>query len=312
MRAVILDEVPASPYVAQMPTPTPGRGEILVKVAASSVNGFDIATSAGVLQGMMEHRFPLIPGKDFAGTVTALGPDTVGFAVGQEVFGVVNKPDLGAGSLAEYVTVSAGHGIAHVPEGLSMSDAGALGLAGTAAADSVAALPVESAQTVLVAGATGGVGAIAVQLLAARGIRVVATARPGIEERFVRGLSQGEIFMVDYTGDLEAQVLELVPEGVDAALHLAGDGEALASLVAEGGYLASTLGLGPDAAQGRAVTVVSVMADTTRATLETLAEAVASGRLRVPVTETVSLDQGPEAFGSFRAGALGKISVSVH
>jgi NADPH:quinone reductase-like Zn-dependent oxidoreductase len=100
MRAVTLDSVPASPAVAEVDTPCPEAGELLVKVAASSVNGFDASTAAGHLQGMMEHRFPLVLGKDFAGTVEAVGEDVEGFAVGDAVFGVVMKPFLGTGSLA--------------------------------------------------------------------------------------------------------------------------------------------------------------------------------------------------------------------
>jgi hypothetical protein len=71
-----------------------------------------------------------VVGKDFAGTVEVLGQGAEGFAVGDAVFGVVMRPYLGSGSLAEYVTVPAAYGVAHVPEGLGAQDAGALGLAG--------------------------------------------------------------------------------------------------------------------------------------------------------------------------------------
>ncbi|WP_326607918.1 hypothetical protein [Streptomyces sp. NBC_01800] len=108
-----------------------------------------------------------------------------GFAVGDAVFCVVMKPFLGTGSLAEYVTVSAAYGVAHVPAGLDVKDAGALGLAGTAAYDSLTALDVAEGETVLVSGATGGVESLAVQLAAARSARMIATARPGAEAGFV-------------------------------------------------------------------------------------------------------------------------------
>ncbi|MFF3409614.1 alcohol dehydrogenase catalytic domain-containing protein [Streptomyces sp. NPDC002742] len=104
--------------------------------------------------------------KDFAGTVEALGEGVDGFAVGDVVFGVVMKPFLGTGSLAQYVTVPAGYGVAPAPEGLGVRDAGALGLAGTAALDSVNAVAPDKDETVLVSGATGGVGALAVQIAA--------------------------------------------------------------------------------------------------------------------------------------------------
>ncbi|WP_328869298.1 NADP-dependent oxidoreductase [Streptomyces sp. NBC_00287] len=310
MRAVALNEVPSAPAVAEVDTPRPEAGELLVKVAVSSVNGFDAATAAGYLQGMMEHRFPLVVGKDFAGTVEALGEGVEGFAVGDAVFGVVMKPFLGTGSLAEYVTVSAAYGVAHVPAGLDLKDAGALGLAGTAAFDSLTALNIGKDETVLVSGATGGVGALAVQLAAARGAKVIATARPGAEADFVTGLTGADVEVVDFTGDLAAQVRALAPEGVDAVVHLAGDGAALAGLLKPGGRIASTLGLAKDAVDGQDVTVHSVMADANAQTLTTLAEQVASGALRVPVTTTFPLAQADEAFAAFGSGALGKIAVT--
>ncbi|MFB4285611.1 NADP-dependent oxidoreductase [Nonomuraea sp. MTCD27] len=310
MRAVTLNSVPESPALADLPTPRPEAGEVLVKVAVSSINGFDAATAAGYLQGAMEHRFPLVVGKDFAGTVEALGEGVEGFTVGQAVFGVVMKPFLGTGSLAEYVTVPAGHGIAPIPQGLGVQEAGALGLAGTAALDSLNAVAPAEGETVLVSGATGGVGALAVQLAAARGARVIATARPGTEADFVTGLTDAEIHVVDFSGDLPAQVRALAPEGVDAVLHLAGDGAGLASLLRPGGRLASTLGLTADAVEGSGVTVHTIMADTNPQALAALAAQAASGALRVPVTAAYPLERAPEAFAAFGAGALGKLAVT--
>ncbi|MFD5517349.1 NADP-dependent oxidoreductase [Streptomyces sp. NPDC127066] len=310
MRAVTLDSVPATPVVSDVDTPRPEAGELLVKVAASSVNGFDAATAAGYVQGMMEHRFPLVVGKDFAGTVEALGDGAEGFAVGDVVFGVVMKPFLGTGSLAQYVTVPAGYGVAPVPEGLSVRDAGALGLAGTAALDSVNAVDLGKDETVLVSGATGGVGALAVQIAATRGARVIATARPGAEADFVTALTDADVHVVDYTRDLDAQVRALAPNGVDAVLHLAGDGAQLAGLLRPGGRIASTLGFGSDTVEGQDVTAHAVMADANALTLTTLAADAASGALRVPVTAVYPLEQAPEAFAAFGSGALGKLAVT--
>ena len=100
-----------------MPKPEPGPGEVLVRVRASSVNGFDVAVAAGRLKGMMEHRFPVVLGKDFAGVVEALGEGATRFAPGDEVFGVVMKPYLGDGGFGEYVVVGEQYGIARVPDG---------------------------------------------------------------------------------------------------------------------------------------------------------------------------------------------------
>ncbi|GAA3839668.1 NADP-dependent oxidoreductase [Streptomyces phyllanthi] len=255
--------------MTEVDTPRPEAGELLVKVAAASVNGIDVATAAGYLHGMMEHRFPLVLGKDFAGTVEAFGGGVDGFAVGDAVFGVVMKPFLGAGSLAEYVTVPAGHGVAPLPAGLAVADAGALGLAGATAVDSLDAVARGEGETVLISGAGGGVGSLAVQLAAARGARVIATARPGAQTDFVTGLT-----------------------GTDAEVHVVDSG------------------LTQDAVKDPDVTVHPIMADPNASTLTALAEQVASGELRVPVTATYSLERAAEAFTAFSSGTPGKVAVA--
>jgi NADPH:quinone reductase-like Zn-dependent oxidoreductase len=310
MRAVALESVPSAPAVTEVDTPRPEAGELLVKVAAASLNGIDIATAAGYTQGFMEHRFPLVLGQDFAGTVEALGEDVDGFAVGDAVFGVVLKPYLGAGSLAQYVTVPAGHGVARIPAGLAVGDAGALGVAGATALVSLETVALAEGETVLISGAAGGVGSLAVQLAAARGAKVIATARPGVQTDFVTGLTGAEVHVVDFTGDLQGQVRAIAPDGVDAVLHLAGDGAQLAALLRPGGQMASTTGLAQDDVKGQDVTVHSIMANPDARILTSLAEQVASGALRVPVTATYLLEQATEAFAAFGASTPGKIAVS--
>ncbi|GIJ57593.1 NADP-dependent oxidoreductase [Virgisporangium aurantiacum] len=305
MKAVVTAEQGAKPEVSEVPTPQPGTGEVLVKVRASSINGFDVSVAAGYLAGMMEHRYPVVLGKDFAGTVEAVGAGVTRFAVGDPVFGVVTKPFLGDGGFGQYVTVPEEIGIARLPDGVAATAAGALGLAGTAAADALAATAPQAGETVLVSGATGGVGAIAVQYAAAAGARVVATARPGEEADFVRDLGAHEV--VDYTGDLDSQLRAVSPDGVDVVLHFAGDGAVLAAALTEKGRLASTLGYGPD----QHPAAVFIMANPTGETLDRLAADVAGGKLTVPVAHTYPLDEVPAAFDAFTAGTRGKIAVTV-
>src|SRR5437764_656961 len=157
MKAVALADVPGVVEAIEAAKPVPEQGELLVRVATSSVNGFDLATAAGYLSGMLEHRFPLIPGKDFAGTVEEIGEGVEGFEIGDAVFGVVTKQHLGTGSMAQYVTVPAAIGVARRPAAVSVRDAGALGLAATAAHDALAAVGPAAGKTVLISGATGGV-----------------------------------------------------------------------------------------------------------------------------------------------------------
>jgi NADPH:quinone reductase-like Zn-dependent oxidoreductase len=305
MRVIVVNDFGTPPALTELPKPEPGPSEVLVHVRASSINGFDGAVAAGMLKGMMEHRFPVVLGKDFAGTVEAVGEGASRFAAGDEVFGVVMKPFFGDGGLGEYLVVGEQYGIARVPKGLDLQAAGALGLAGTAARNAIDAIAPAAGELVLISGATGGVGAIALQYAVAAGAEVIATARPGAEEEFVRGL--GATHVVDYTGDLSAQVRAIAPEGVPTIVHLAGDGEQLAGLLAPGGHIASTLGYGPD----QHAAAVAVMADPDAATLDRLAADAASGVMRVPITRSYPLDQAPQALADFAAGSLGKLGITL-
>jgi NADPH:quinone reductase-like Zn-dependent oxidoreductase len=309
MKAIALESFDSGLKLLELPTPQVGPGEVLVHIRASSVNGFDAAVAAGWLRGMMEHRFPVVLGKDFAGTVEAVGPGASRFAVGDPVFGVVMKPVLCDGAFAEYVSVSEDFGIAGVPAGLDLAAAGALGLAGTAALLSVEAVSPGAGEAVLISGATGGVGAYAVQLAVARGARVIATARSGEEVSFVRSL--GAAYTVDYTGDLAAQVRSISPEGVAAVIHLAGDGLQLADLLVPGGRFASTLGFGPDKLGDRRVTATSIMASPTPEMLGRLAADVAAGRLRVSILRSYRLDEAPRALADFATPHLGKLAIAI-
>jgi NADPH:quinone reductase-like Zn-dependent oxidoreductase len=308
MKAIAIDDFGAPPSLHDLPVPEPGEREVLVRVRASSVNGFDVSVAGGYTKGMMEHHFPVVLGKDFAGTIEAAGPGVQSLRPGDTVFGVVIKAALGDGAFGEYVTAPEAY-TARVPAGLDLATAGALGLAGTAAlaaVDAVAPLP---GQTVLVSGATGGVGGFAVQLAAARGAYVVATARPGEDDAYLRDLGARDT--VDFTGDVPAAVAALRPDGIHAVVHLAGDGLELADLLVAGGRIASTLGLSGDQLDGRAVQATPVMAAPGRQTLDRLAADVVYGQLTVPVQRTYALADVPRALADFAAGTRGKLAISV-
>ena len=309
MKAIVIDGFGAPPSLHDLPVPEPGEGEVLVRVRASSVNGFDVSVANGCLKGLIEHHFPVVLGRDFAGTVEAVGPGVQSLRPGQAVFGVVTKPMLGDGAFGEYVTAPVDY-TARVPAGLDLAAAGALGLAGTAAlaaVDAVAPLPGE---IVLVSGATGGVGAFAVQLAAASGAYVISTARPGEDDdAFLRDL--GTHATVDYTGDVTAAVAALRPPGIHVVVHLAGDGLELADLLVPGGRIASTVGLTPDQLNWRAVQAIPVRAVPDSRTLERLAAYVLHGQLTVPVQRTYPLADVPRALSDFAAGTRGKLAISV-
>lgn len=309
MHAFALPDADSTPQIVEITTPEPAEGEVRVPVHAASVNGFDGAVVAGYLQGAMEHRFPVVLGKDFAGVVDAVGTGVTEFAEGDRVFGVVTKPYLGDGSLGQYVTVPIAVGIAKLPESIDFPTGAALGLAGTTAIDVLEAAQLASGQVVLVAGATGGVGTQVVQRAAATGATVIATARTEEGRDQVRALGATEV--TDRDGDIAAQVLADHPEGIDIVIHLAGDPTALLPVLAGTGRFVSTLLGSPDQLDAGEVSVLPVMASPTPATLDHLADDTAAGRTVAPIQRAFALDDAADAFATFRQGTVGKIVVTL-
>lgn len=309
MRAFALTGFGAAPEIIDVAMPEPAEGEVRVRVHAASVNGFDLSVAKGRLEGMMEHRFPVVLGKDFAGTVDAVGPGVSGYTVGDRVFGVVTKPYLGDGSFAECVTVPAAVGLAKLPDDVDFIEGAALGLAGTAAVDAVDAAGLGQDTIVLVAGATGGVGQQALQLAVRGGAQAIATATSEEEKGLVTRL--GAIATVDYTGDVVAQVRGLYPDGVDAAFGFAGDPSVLVGAVKPGGRLVSTLIMSPDDIPTQDVQVVAIYATPSAETLGRLAQNEAGQHTSVTVQRVYDLAETPKAFEDFASGTRGKLVITV-
>ncbi|WP_318279312.1 NADP-dependent oxidoreductase [Agrococcus baldri] len=289
--------------------PQPAAGEVRVRVRAASVNGFDLSVASGGLRGMMEHRFPVVLGKDFAGEIDAVGEGVEGYATGDRVFGVVTKDFLGDGSFAEYVTVPVAVGIAHLPETIAFQEGAGLGLAGTAAVNAIDAAEIAAGTSVLVVGATGGVGQQALQLAVRAGATVIATARTAEKIELVTRL--GAAHTVDHTGDVAQQVLAIAPAGVAAVLHFAGAPLPLVPAIAPGGAFVSTMLRSADDVPAEGVRVVSIYAHPAPETLERVAGNQAERRTSVTVQRVYSLDQAADALGDFAAGTLGKLVIAI-
>jgi NADPH:quinone reductase-like Zn-dependent oxidoreductase len=293
--------------VQEVEVTAPGAGQVRVAVRAASVNGIDASVAAGYLWEMLPADFPVVLGRDFAGTVEAVGPDVTSFAAGDRVAGVITAMRLGAGAIGELVTVDAA-GLVPIPAGVSDPQAAAVGLAAVTARDLVDALGLTDADVVLVSGATGGVGVFAVQLAAATGATVVATARPGAATDLVAGL--GARHVVDHRGDL-ATAVGATGEKVTAVVHAAGNGADLAALLPAGGRLASALGVTGEQVGRADISVTPVMAMATPEKLGGLLQAVAEGRLRVPVAATYPLVEAAQGLVSFAGHKLGKLVISI-
>lgn len=309
MRAAVLREFGSAPAIINIDTPEPAEGEVRVRVQAAAVNGFDLAVANGYLSGLMEHRFPVVLGKDFAGTVDAVGAGVSGYAVGDRVFGVVTKPFLGDGSFGEFVTVPVAVGLAKLPASVNFAEGAALGLAGTTASDVVAAAELSAGSSVLVVGATGGVGSQVIQLAAAAGAHVIATMHTAEGEAHVTGLGAAE--SVNYREDLAAGVLALHPEGVDVVVHLAGDVQALLPLLREGGRLVSPLIYTPEQVPAGTAIVVPIVANPTPEVLARIADGHAAGATAVRIQRSYPLEDVPAALADFSGGTLGKLVITL-
>lgn len=303
MKAMAIDGFGAPPGLHDLPVPEPGEGEVLVRVRASSVNGLDVAVAGGYRSGMTEPHFPVVLGRDFAGTVEAAGPGVRSLLPGDAVFGVVAETMLGDGAFAEYARVAEAHA-ARVPAGLDLATAGALGLAGTAALAAIDAVAPLAGERLLISGTTADVGRFAAQLAEASGAYVVATPRPDEADAYLRDLGARD------TVDLPLVVVALRGSGIHVVVHLAGDGLELADLLVPGGRMTSTPGL-PGDQVGRAVQATPVRAMPSTQILRRLAADVVDGQLTVPVQRTYALADVPRALADFEAGTRGKLAISV-
>ena len=307
VKALALVDRDAHAAVIDVPDRQPGAGEVRVAVEAASINGFDLAVASGRVWDSMRAEFPVVLGRDFAGTVANVGDDADGFNVGDRVAGTIHGA-LGAGGIGEYVVQSA-TALAPIPDGVTSVEAAAVGLAGGAAIDVFDALEPQADDVVFISGATGGVGLYLTQLVAARGATVIATATPGEAEDVVRRLGATEV--VDHAGDVAAQIYRIAPDGVDGLAHLAGDAAALAPLVKTGGTLASLLGASNDSLDRGDITVTAIQARVPAEKLGRLLTEVVGQRLEVRVAQTCSLDRAAEALDAFRSAPIGKIVVTI-
>jgi NADPH2:quinone reductase len=293
MKAYALSSFDEPASVIEVHDPIVQAGEVLVRVSAAALNPFDVLVAEGGMKDYLPYAFPAVLGGDVAGTVEVLGDGVEGFAVGDRVFGMMGtKGSVHDGSLAERSNPQA-VSIAKTPEGVSDTDAAALGVAGTTAVSAVDAVDLGEGARVLIVGATGGVGSFAIQLARLAGARVIASVRPG-DEGFVTDL--GANGTVDYTGDLVAAVRERYPDGVDAAIDLVHRDAAfreVVGLVREGGHVASAR----RAAEADEVDGVRTRnANGNPAHLLPLAGLVAEGKVRVAVSRTYPLDDTAKAF----------------
>jgi len=300
MKAITFPGFGEAVGLRDLPEPSPSDDELLVRVQASSANPVDNAIAGGMLEGMVEHEFPVVLGRDYAGVVERVGSAVTGYGAGDEVFGFVPHADpaVHAGSWAELITVSEDR-VARVPAGVDVSTAGAAALAGITAVVAVDALALSSGDRVLVVGATGGVGSVAVQLAARAGATVIAPALAE-DEGYLRDLGVTEVI------DRGAAP----PGGVDALLDVVSYGpdafEAFAAALEPGGR-----GVSPIGAAGEGSGRSNVMATPTAENLARVARLLQDG-VRIPIQRSYELAAAGDALHALASThKQGKLAIRV-
>ena len=308
MRAIIQNSVggPDVLIIADQPSPTPQRGEVLVRVKGAGINPVDGAVRGGYYPLLGEP--PFILGWDISGTVEALGPDVTGLKVGDAVFGMPHFPRQAA-AYAE-LAVTPANEIALKPAGIDHLHAAALPLAGlTAWQGLVRHGGLKHGQRVLIHAAAGGVGHLAVQIAKAHGAYVIATASPEKLD-FVRSLGADEV--IDYTkGDFTDTISD-----IDLVLDPIGGDHAQRSLkvLKDGGVLVSLLNVS-DATKAEAgarnirVERMSVVPD--REGLVELGKLIDAKKLAIHVARSFPLEEAGDAHAFLATRPIGKVVLAV-
>ncbi|WP_431775120.1 NADP-dependent oxidoreductase [Streptomyces cucumeris] len=273
---------------SRVATPEPGPGQVRVRVRAASVNPIDVRIRAGLMRGIFPVEFPMVPGWDVAGVVDAVG-EGASAAVGDEVFGVA-----ATGGYSEYALLDRPF---PRPEGLSAETAAAMITVGEAAYRALEHLGAEPGRTLLIHGAGGSVGTVAVQLATARGITVIGTTAERDAAR-VNGLGATA---VRYGEGWAERVGAVAPDGVDFVLDASGAG-VLADSVALAGDPSRVITIAdPSAAEHGVRFTGTDPADRFPGALSELAALIAADRLDIPVWRTYPLAEAARAHADIEA-----------
>ncbi len=289
------------------PKPEAAEGEVLVEAHAAAINPFDIKVSQGAVRQMGELEFPAILGGDVAGTVVSVGTGVTGFEPGQAVYGQAGALS-GHGSFAEFTPVHADR-LAAKPASLDFESAAALPLVSASAYQAlVDHIALQAGQKILIHGAAGGIGSVAVQLAKQLGAYVAATASAA-EAGFVKSLGADEV--IDYQNQDFSQLLK----DYDAVFDTVGGETNRKSyaILKPGGALVSMVAQ-PDEELVKQYDIryTAQFSHVTAERLAKIAELVDSGKLKINVDKVFPLDQTAAAMQyQISAHPRGKVVIKI-
>jgi NADPH:quinone reductase-like Zn-dependent oxidoreductase len=273
--------------------PEPGEGEVLVRVQAAGVNPVDAAVVRGMLENAIPGQFPAVPGWDVAGVVEDRGYAARRFNEGDEVYAYARRPTVQHGTFAEYVALPECY-LAHRPQKVTMEEAGGIPLVGLTAYQSLfQAGDLQENQTLLILGASGGVGTMAIQLAKTVGATVIGVAS-GENQEYMQDL--GADHTIDYkAGDVGEAVSSIAPKGVDFIFHCSRGNSLDQSIdtLKSGGQLVSITNSQPDVPDN--VSFQYVFVEPNAVQLRHIRKLADEGKIEVPVSHTYSLEEVEKA-----------------
>ncbi len=289
--------------LVNVPNPKLAQNSVLIRVKAAALNPADLALQAGLGDSIMDAWFPVIPGWDVAGIVERVGAGVTEFTAGDEVIGFVREEILHHGTYAEKISAPAST-LVRKPRNATWAQASGLPLAGLTAYQAIVhKLKLTKGETVLIHGASGGVGSLAAQIAVKNGARAIGSGSTA-NHSYLRLIAVEPVLYGDH---LVRDVRAIIPEGVDAILDCAGRGVlALNPQLGRAGYRSCSIA---DSAAG----VATVFARMNQADLLRLVELVEAGSLTVEVAATYPLEDAARAQLALRDGGKkpGKIVLDV-
>ncbi|NLP84198.1 NADP-dependent oxidoreductase [Microbacterium sp. CFH 90308] len=314
MNAVVLDRFggPEELSLRTIPRPEVGEDDVLIRVEYSGIGSWDATEREGDYAGAfgVPSTFPYVLGWDAAGTVAAVGRGVDRFAVGDRVYAAITPVPRG-GSYAEYAVVEAEH-VAHLPGRMPAAQAGALAWDALTALSGVDLLDLQPGATLMVFGASGGIGHLAVQIAKHRGLRVLAVASGDDGVALTRRL--GADASVDgRREDVVAAASAFAPEGLDAALVTVGGAttEQALSAVKDSGRIAWPYGVYPALSTAPRASVSNYNGDRSSAATDRLNAIIEAGGLQVHVHRMFPLDEARDAHLALREHYVGKLALRI-
>jgi NADPH:quinone reductase-like Zn-dependent oxidoreductase len=316
MKAAALDRFggPEVLGIKTVPVPTCGDDEILIRVEGAGVGVWDSLEREGEMAGLMEGKphFPYVPGTDGAGEVVAVGGNVRRFKVGDRVYATAFLSPKG-GFYAEFTVTKEKHA-ARIPKGMKVEQAAALAADGITALQGLEdTLRLQAGQRLLIFGASGGVGHIAVQLARRLGARVLAVASGEDGVELVRRLG-AEAVVEGHHGEVEKACRDFAPDGLDAALVLACNDRCLSALkhVRQGGRIAYPNGVEPIPQGPEGVEVIAYDGVPRQQTLERLNELIEAGPFHVEIGHVYAMEEAVRAQKEVLQHHLGKLTLRIH